>query len=144
MIKTKVRDRIGFKEFTLEELPNNRCGGLVVLAWPDGGGFMGTAQAEDTETGRLSCAAAATARALEQAVNDEIVLDVLGVRTITESGIGITLALLSCRLLGEAHQLVGSCVIGDQPARSAVLAVLKATNRLLANVIFAEKRLSSS
>lgn len=139
MIKTKVRDRIGFKEFTLEELPSRRCGALVVLAWPDGDGFMGTAQGEDTETGRLKCAADATARALEQAVNDEIVLDVLGVRTITESGTGVTLAVLSCRLLGEAQQLVGSCIIRDQPSRSAVLAVLKATNRLLGNVIFAER-----
>ena len=137
MIGMQVRDRIRFKESGLEQLPNNRCRARVVLAWPDGDEFAGAAQGEDTKVGRLRCTAQATARTLEKMVNDEIALDVQGVGTVTESDTNIIVALLVCHLFGGMrHELVGSCIIGRQPQRSMALAVLKATNRLIGNVIF--------
>ena len=137
MIVKQVRDRIGFKEVKFEELPNNRCEALVDLAWPEGDVFIGTAQGKDSESGRLKCAVEATARALEQSVNDQIELEVQGVRTITVSDTIIIVVVLSYRLLGETQQqLVGSCIIGRQLEHSAALAALKATNRLMGNVLF--------
>jgi hypothetical protein len=38
---------------------------------------------------------------------------------------------LSSRVDERSERLVGSCLIGDDSARGAALAVLKATNRLL-------------
>ncbi len=139
MTGSEVSDRVGFRESELEQLPNNRCRARVVVAWPKGDEFVGAAQGEDTEAGRLKCAVDATARALEKSVNDEITLDVVGVRTITDSDTSIIVVLLSYRLLGGTQQkLVGSCIIGKQPQRSAALAVLKATNRIIGNVVSTE------
>lgn len=136
MIENDNRDPIRFKEFKLGELPDNRCQARVVLAWPDGEEFLGTAQAEDTETGQLWCAAKAATRALEESVDHQIALEVLGVRTIMESDTKIIVALVSyCLLRGMRQKLVGSCISHRQPSRSAALAVLKATNRLMGNVI---------
>ena len=136
MTNSEVSDRIGFRESKLEQLPNNRCRARVVLARPEGDEFAGAAQGEDTERGRLKSTVEATARALEKSVNDEIALNVQGVQTITESHTNIIVALLEYRLLGGMRQqLVGSCIIGKQPAQSATFAVLKATNRLMGNVI---------
>ena len=135
MTKSEVSDRIGFRGCELEQLPNNRCRARVVVAWLEGEEFAGAAQGEDTEAGRLKCAVDATARALEKSVSDEITLGVEGVRTIAESDTDIIVVLLSYHLLGGTQQkLVGSCIIGKQPQRSAALAVLKATNRIMGNV----------
>ena len=107
-----------------------------MLGWPDGDEFVGTAQAEDTQTGRLSCAAEATARALEQSVNHKIALRVTGVRAILEAETWIiVVTLLSGRALSEAQELVGSCLVGERSERSAALSVLKATNRMMSRVI---------
>ncbi len=136
MVENKVHDRIGFKEFKLEQLPENRCAAQVVLAWPEGDGFVGTAWGEDSEMGRLRCAADAAAQAVALSVNHEIALKPAEVRTIQQSNVGIVVVLLSGQVLGETQRLVGSCIIGEEPARSAALSVLKATNRLVGGVIF--------
>ncbi len=137
MIESKVHDRIGFKEFKLEQLPENRCAAQVVLAWPEGDGFTGTASGEDSEMGRLRCAADAAARAVALSVNHEIALQPAEVKTIQESNVGIVVILLSGQVLGETQQFVGSCIIGEEPARSAALSVLNATNRIMGNAVFA-------
>ena len=136
MATSVVRDRIGFKEFKLEKLPENRCQARVVLAWPDGSEFTGTAQDDDSESGRLRCAVEATVRTVERSVRGEMALRVQGVRTIQQSNANIVVTLLSSELLGETRPLVGSCLMREAPERSAALSVLKATNRLLGNVIF--------
>ena len=136
MVESKVHNRIGFKEFKLEQLPENRCAVQVVLAWPEGDGFAGTAWGEDSEMGRLRCAADAAARAVALSVNHEVALKLAKVRTVQESDVGIVVVLLSGQVLGETQRLVGSSIIGEEPERSAALSVLKATNRLLDGVIF--------
>ncbi len=135
MVKSKHPSRIWFKECKCEHLPGNRFTARVVLAWPGGEEFVGTSQAEDTEAGRLWCAVEATIRALELSVNHEIALKVVEVRTLLEPDTLITITLLSGRVLGEAQHLVGSCIMGEQPERSAALLVLKATNRLVSNIM---------
>lgn len=139
MVQSELRDRIGFKEFELKKLPENRCEVRVVLAWPDGSEFTATAQDENSESGRLRCAVEATVRTVERSVGGEIALRVQGVRTIEESDANIVVTLLSSQILGETQSLVGSCVMREPPERSAALSVLKATNRLLGNVMFTTK-----
>ncbi len=136
MVESKVHGRIGLKEFNLEELSGNRCSARAILAWPEGDDFVGTACGKDTEMGRLRCAADAAARAVALSVNREIALAVVGVQKILEDDTLIIVTLLSGRVLGEVQRLTGSCIIGEQPARSAALSVLKATNRLMGGVIF--------
>ena len=147
-----IPDRIGFRDFRLEHLSDNRCGAVVLLAWPEGDGFIGAAQGDHTETGRLRCAAEATARALEQSVNDQIALDVQEVQTMdvereqamNERDINIVVVLVSGRVLGEVRLLVGSCLIKDEPPRRAALAVLKATKPINGRRHLLVLRLTSS
>ncbi len=134
MVHSKHSDRISLKEFEFKRLANGRCRARVVLAWPEGDEFVSTSEAENTQTGRLQCAVEATARALEQSVNDETALEVVGVHMIAEAETMIVITVLSGRALGEAQQLLGSCIVGKQPERSAAMSVLKATNRLVFNV----------
>ena len=70
MTGSEVSDRIGFRGSELEQLPNNRCRTRVIVAWSTGDEFVGAAQGDDTEAGRLKCAVDATARALEKSVSD--------------------------------------------------------------------------
>ena len=58
---------------------------------------------------------------------------------LREADTNIVLVLLSYQLLGGIRQkLVGSCIVGErEPFRSVALAVLKATNRIIGNVVSA-------
>ncbi len=135
MVKSKHPDRIRFKECKCEHLSGNRFTATVALTWLGGKELVGTSQAEDTETGRLWCAAEATARALEQAINRDVVLTIEVVEEISHTGLDIVVTLLSSRRSGGEQELLGSCIMGEQPERSAALAVLKATNRLVFNIM---------
>ena len=135
MDKSKHPDRIGFKECKCEHLPGNRFKASVVLVWPGGNEFVGTSQAEDTEVGRLWCAAEATARALEHSVTRAVALTIDEVYRIPHPGIDSVVTLLSSRGWGGEQEFAGLCIMGEQPERSAALAVLKATNRLVFNIM---------
>ncbi len=135
MDKSKHPDRIGFEECKCEHLPGNRFKARVVLAWPGGDEFVGTSQAEDTEVGRLWCAAEATARALEHSVTRAVTLTIDEVQRIPHPGLDIVVTLLSSRDSGGQQELSGLCIMGEQPERSAALSVLMATNRLVFNIM---------
>ena len=127
-----IHDRIIFESFELEQLPNERCAGRVALAWVPGDDFVGTAEGTGTRPGQLRCAAEATARALELAVYNRVALEVLAVKAIETFDTVIVIVSLASRIDDRAQRLVGSCLIKEQPTRGAALAVLHATNRLLA------------
>ena len=134
MVKSKHPDRIRFKECKCEHLSGNRFTATVALAWPGGNEFIGMSQAEDTESGRLWCAAESTARALEQSVNGAVALTIELVEKISSPVIDSVVTQLSSRGLGGEQELIGLCVMGEQPERSAALSVLMATNRLVFNI----------
>jgi hypothetical protein len=123
--------RIRFEGFELQSQPDDRCAARVVLAWHPGDEFVGTAEGEDAPLTRLRLAAEATARALETASEGHIALKVLNVKAIETFDTVLVIVSLSSRVDERSERLVGSCLIGDDSARGAALAVLKATNRLL-------------
>ena len=128
---SELHDRVRFEDLELKQLPEARCVGRVVLAWPDGEDLVGTAECVDTPPGRLRCAAEATARALELAVDDKVALEVLAVKAIETFDTVIVIVSLASRIEDRAQRVVGSCLIKEQPTRGAALAVLSATNRAL-------------
>ena len=75
MTVSDIHNRITFENLELEPLPNERCAGRVALAWRRGEDFVGTAECTDTPPGQLRCAAEATARALELAVENRVALE---------------------------------------------------------------------
>ncbi len=132
---SNLEPRIRLKKFELEQRPNARCAGRVVLAWERGEEFVGTAEGQDSPQGRLLCAAQATARALERAAPDRFTLEVIGVTVIEKFYAVIVAVSLASRLDEVAERLVGSCLITQRPSHGAVLAVLNATNRLLGKLL---------
>ena len=130
--------RIRFEDLELEELPTGRCTATVRLAWEAGGNvFTGTAEGVSSEIGVLRCAAEATSRALELAVDNRVALELQGITTIKAFDTVVVVVSLASRFSDHAQRVVGSTVIEGEPAAAAVRAVLSATNRLLgSNRIF--------
>ncbi len=129
--------RIRFKTLQLRELPDSRCAAQVVLAWHPGSEFVGTAEGVHSDVGRLRCAAEATARALELAVDSRVTLELLGVTTIKAFDAVIVVVSLASRHTEHKQHVVGSAVTTEDLPIATVRAVLNATNRLLgSNVIY--------
>ena len=86
--------------FTVEDVMKRlvgACLAVVILTWPREHKHVGTAEAEDTETGRYRCAAEATTRALELSVAARVGIrfDVQSVRMLREADANIALVLRS-------------------------------------------------
>ena len=145
----KVRqfhNRVRLEEFEIKQLPGGSCEGHVKVAWNTDHRFVGTVEGEDSPGGRIRCAAEATAIALERATASALalepesqekvgfeVLDLITVKAAHEYD--VILVLVSMTFGAVVTRVVGSCLSGGQPARAAVLAVLRATNRALSTVI---------
>jgi hypothetical protein len=129
--------RVKFEDLDLETLPSGRCRSKVTLAWDEGNRFVGTAEGVSSEVGVLRCAAEATSRALEAAVDSRVHLELLGITTIKAFDTVVVVVSLASRFSDHTQRVVGSSVIDGNPAGAAVRAVLSATNRLLgSNLIF--------
>lgn len=137
MAESEHDSRIQFEDIELKQLPDSRCSSRVVLAWHAGEQFVGTAEGVTSEIGMLRCAAEATARALEAAVDNRIKLELLGITTIKAFDTVIVVVSLASRFSEHTQRIVGSSVIDGDPSRAAARAVLSATNRLLgSNLIY--------
>jgi hypothetical protein len=127
----KPEVRIRFEDFVLQQLPDSRCSARATVAWHPGNEFVGTAEGEDSPQGQLRLAAEATASALEAAAQGQIGLTVLNVKALETLETVLVIVSLSSSVDNRSERLVGSCLIKEDPARGAALAVLSATNRLL-------------
>ncbi|MFQ5550039.1 MAG: hypothetical protein ACE5FJ_02230 [Gemmatimonadales bacterium] len=131
---SNIDRRILFQDFKLKQLPDGHCEARVVLTW-QGNMFVGQAQATDSPTGQLRCAADAAVAALMEAVSDRISIDLLGVKSIKAFDAMVIVVSLTAREEGGVQRLVGSCIVQANPANGAALAVLNATNRVIGNLI---------
>lgn len=137
MLPDDTNTRVKFEDLDLETLPSGRCRSKVTLAWDEGNQFVGTAEGVSSDVGVLRCAAEATSRALEAAVDSRVHLELLGITTIKAFDTVVVVVSLASRISDHTQRVVGSSVIDGNPAGAAVRAVLSATNRLLgSNLIF--------
>ncbi len=130
------RGRLRFVDFEFKSLPNGRCLSKVVLEWQPGTSFEGSAEGLGSQTGELRCAAQAAVEALEQAVKDQIRLELLGVKAVRAFDATVVIVSLACHDGVPARRVVGSYLSEDALPRGAALAVLNATNRLMGNIVF--------
>jgi hypothetical protein len=130
-ITTPSRDRPRFARFRIERLANGRCRAEVVLSWQEKGRIRGAAEGIASPSGELRCAAQACLNALAQAVR-EPAFEVLGVKAVRAFDENVVIVSLAMRGLESGPRLVGSCLSGDRLARGAAVAVLNATNRIIA------------
>ena len=129
LTKQNINERVRLKEFEITQLPDGQCNARVVVAWRSGPDFFGTAEGTDSPQGQLRCAAEAAAHALEQATDKEVALDVLAVKAIEP--FDTIIVVISLEIADVVKRLVGSCLVKEQMALGAVLAVMSATNRIL-------------
>ena len=85
--------------------------------------------------GELRCSAEAAVRSLEQAVNPDVSLELLGVKAVRAFDATVVIVSLSVCSEGNVWRMVGSYLTETDPPRGAALAVLNATNRVLGNYV---------
>jgi hypothetical protein len=124
------RPRIMFDDLVLHQV-GNRCSAQVMLSLSKGVEVVGSAEGDASERGRLRTAAEATAKAIEGAAQGELKLTVLNVTLVETVDAMLVLVALASRGKQDGERLVGSCLVKGQDDRSAVFAVLSATNRLV-------------
>ncbi len=126
-----MTDRLRFVGFKLERLPSGECRARVTLAWPDGPRFEGEARGLTSQAGELRCAAQAALQALAQAVHDPA-FELVGVKAVRAFDATVVIVSLGLPGHSEGPRVVGSYLSEGDGPRGAALAVLNATNRLLA------------
>ena len=117
--------------FKLDRLPSGECRARVTLAWPDGPRFEGEARGLTSQAGELRCAAQAALQALAQAVRDPA-FELVGVKAVRAFDATVVIVSLGLPGHSEGPRVVGSYLTEGDPPRGAAVAVLNATNRLLA------------
>ena len=127
-------DRLRFTDFAFERTADGHCRAVVGYEWSGGRTFSGEARGLGSEAGELRCAAQAALNALEAAVERRVTFDLLGVKAVRAFDSIVVLVSVSAHLDGASHRLVGSYLTEEQSPRSAALAVLHATNRVLGNL----------
>ena len=131
-------DRLRFAEFSLERLPNGRCRSRVLLTWLETERFTGESEGLASQAGELRCAAQACVNALTQAVQDGMGFELLGVKAVRAFDANVVIVSVLARREGAEQRLLGCHLADEDSLRSAVLATLQATNRILGAAISGE------
>ena len=133
---TPLHERLRFAEFTLDRLPNGRCRARVGLTWRDSEQFTGEGEGLASQAGELRCSAQACVVALGQAVQGGMTFELLGVKAVRAFDATVVIVSLAVHGDGSTSRVVGSYLTETDTPRSAALAVLNATNRILGNRLF--------
>jgi hypothetical protein len=133
---TPLPERLRFAEFTLDRLPNGRCRARVGLTWRDSEQFTGEGEGLASQAGELRCSAQACVVALGQAVQGGMSFELLGVKAVRAFDATVVIVSLAVHGDGSTSRVVGSYLTETDTPRSAALAVLNATNRILGNRLF--------
>lgn len=113
----------------IKEVPEGtRITASVTVGW-QGEVFVGEASGPSASATRLRLVGDATLRALELAVGGDIGLALAALDTATIGNRAVTIAEVVVVTGGEERMMVGSALVGADPAQSAVRAVLDALNR---------------
>jgi hypothetical protein len=127
------RERLNFSSFTFTRSPSGRCVVRVELEI-DGKRFMGSCEGQSSPIGDLRLGAEAAMQAIESFADNNLGLDLMGVKLVRAFDSNVVIVSLTQRTQPGAR-LVG-CFLADQdPVRGSALAVLNATNRVIGNYV---------
>jgi hypothetical protein len=130
------RRRLRFDEFKLSRFPNGRCKAWVQMEWTEGRTYLGEAEGTQTKQGELQAAASATVNAAASAVEGRLELELRGVKAVRAFDAWVIVACVTAQAKGLNLRLLGvSPSSGSDTSRGAVMAVLDATNRVLAKYL---------
>jgi hypothetical protein len=131
-----VDRRVRFVEMVFDR-PRAGVGvATAVLEWA-GERVEGRAQGEGGPAGELRSCAQATVHALEAILDGRLTLEVLGLKSTRIFDQDLVSVILRSAQAPD-RRLVGVSLVLQDPHRSAALAVLNATNRLLGNYLISE------
>jgi hypothetical protein len=105
----------------------------VVLEW-EGSSYYGDAVGEKGDAIELRTAASAALDALERMTGQTLAVRLVGVKQVRAFDAELTVVSLY-RIGTPAQKLLGSVLTGNDPHRSAAIAVLNALNRTLGNLL---------
>lgn len=124
-------DRLRFAGFDFRKYPSGLGGASVTLEWKDGQKFVGRAEGVSSSWADLRLAVEATLKALAEFTQHTEVFELVGVKSVRAFDANVVLVSVMSRREGKPTQLVGCRLAEGDALRSAVLATLQATNRLL-------------
>jgi len=127
----EARGRLRFTEFSLERLVSGQCLARVALAWPNSPTYVGEATGLSSQAGEMRCAAQACIFAIARAMPGSV-FELVGVKAVRAFDATVVIASLATQGKLDGPRVVGSALVQDDTPRGAALAVLNATNRLLA------------
>ena len=124
-------ERLRFTAFSAKRSPSGQCVMEVTLEWTEGQRFVGRAEGLSSPLGDLRLASEATLRALAAFAKREALFEVSGVKALRVFDSNVVIVAIVCRRGGKEQRLLGCHLADDDALRSAVLATLQATNRIL-------------
>lgn len=125
------RRRVRFVAARLTTPRMGRAVAQVELEW-GGQTFRDEVEGETGAAVELRLAAQATLRALESILNGRMSFGLVGIKSFRAFDTDVIVVLLRTE---NVHALIGASLASGDPHRSAALAVLNATNRVLGNYL---------
>jgi hypothetical protein len=123
--------RLRFVGFTFQRLQSGQGTADVTLEWHDGTRYLGRSEGVSSAWADLRLAADATLRAIAQFTRQPGGFELVGVKSLRAFDSNVVLVSVVGRRDGKAQQLLGCRIAEGDLLRSAVLATLQATNRVM-------------
>lgn len=131
------RHRVRFDAASFQRLDSTRAIAETTLEW-NGETIGETIRGDAGGMAELRLPALATLRALERVVGDALKFHLIGIKTVRVFDGDMVVVLLGTEQ-ATRRQLIGSALISEDVARTAAVAVLNATNRVLGNYLFVKE-----
>jgi hypothetical protein len=132
------RERLRFTKFSFNRTPAAFGTAEVELEWTNGEKFLGRAEWVASPYSDLRLASEATLRAIAGFAQKEISFELVGVKALRAFDANVVIVSVLARREGGTHRLLGCHLADEDSLRSAVLATLQATNRILGTVARSE------
>ena len=124
-------DRLRFAGFDFRKLPSGVGSAAVTLEWKGAERYVGRSEGVSSAFADLRLAVEATLRALAEFTRHKDTFELVGVKSVRAFDANVVVVSVLAKREGKPTQLVGCRIADGDPLRSAVLATLQATNRLL-------------
>ena len=124
-------DRLRFAGFDFRKMPSGLGSAAVTLEWKGTEKYVGRAEGVSSAFADLRLAVEATLKALADFTRHKDTFELVGVKTVRAFDANVVMISVIAKREGKPIQLVGCRIADGDPLRSAVLATLQATNRLL-------------
>lgn len=123
--------RLRFTGFTFQRHPSGQGVAEVTLEWHDGEQYRGRAEGISSAWGDLRLTAEATLRAIAEFTKHQDVFELVGAKSMRAFDANVVMVSVIGRRDGRPQQLLGCRIAEGDLLRSAVMATLQATNRML-------------